>query len=144
MKQQLVDFAVLGVSAGAGVVAGRLLRRQLLDRLTFLPELAKPVIQAAAGFGAGIALQKVDRRAAAGVAAGVIGEAIGSAVSTFVPMLGASYTDEELLLGVGRDNARAALSGPSGARQFDVEDGDGGFRGFEVEETSPTLAAFVG
>ena len=152
MAQQATDYAVLGGSAAAGILAGRLLRKQGLDRLAFLPGIVKPLVGVAVGFGAGMALQRVDRRVAAGFAAGVIGEAVGSLVVSFVPALGglAQITEEDLLLGTGSvgqgDDAEAEeltrelLSGPRGARQFDVEEGD--FGAFDIE-TDDRLAAVI-
>ena len=147
LKQQAMDFAVLGSAAVAGVVAGRLVRKQGLDRLTLLPDLAKPLLLAVGGFGAGIALQKFDRRAAAGFAAGVIVDAVGSFIAQFVPFLGA-VTEEELLLGTGSDGAlaRELLSGPRGATQFDVDGLSDDVSGFDIEETGRqnALSAIVG
>jgi len=148
IKQHATDFAVLGATAGLGIIGGRLIRKQGLDRLTFIPDIAKPFILALLGVGAGLGVRKVDLRAGTGLAAGMIGEAICELVVGFVPQLGrlSAVTEEQLLYGVGalipgdrllgdgstpdeEEIVNELLSGPAGARQYDVEVG-----GFEVQE----------
>lgn len=104
LKEDLMDVAVLGVSAGASVVVGEMLFSKV-QMLKNQNTYAQAGIAAALGIAGGIAAGRyVNKAVGAGVAAGLVGwgvakaiqKAAGGALAGFGQM-----SDRDLLLGMG-------------------------------------------
>ena len=111
LKEDLMDVAVLGVSAGASVVVGEL----LFTKVGFLANLnpyMKAGAAAALGIAGGIALGRyVNRGVGAGVAAGLIGWGVSKAIQKVAGLQSASLgqSDSDLLLGLGQSDSDLLL-----------------------------------
>jgi hypothetical protein len=109
LKEDLMDVAILGVSAGASVVVGELLFSKV-DMLRKQNAYVKAGIAAALGIGGGIALGRyVNRGVGAGVAAGLIGWSVAKLVQKVaglqsVGLDGLGQSDSDLLLGLGQSD----------------------------------------
>ncbi len=120
LKEDLMDVGMLGVAAGAAVVAGEyifnMLDKNLADMQAKnptgffkpLPPYAKAGVAVALGAGAGIAIgrmsNKFGKTVGAGVAAGLIGWGISKAAQKLAKLPSASLgqvSDRDLLLGMG-------------------------------------------
>lgn len=112
LQEDLMDVAVLGVSAGASVVVGEL----LFTKVEFLKKqnpYVKAGIAVALGAVGGIAAGRfVNRGVGAGIAAGLIGWGVSKAIQKVaglesVGSLGQS--DSDLLLGLGQSDSDLLL-----------------------------------
>jgi hypothetical protein len=112
LKEDLMDVAILGVSAGAAVVGGELLFSKV-DMLAKQNVYVKAGIAAALGIGGGIALGRyVNRGVGAGVAAGLIGWGVAKAIQNVAGLSslnGLGQSDSDLLLGLGQSDSDLLL-----------------------------------
>lgn len=107
LKEDLMDVAIMGASAGAAVVAGEL----AFTKISFLAgqrPWVKALIAVGAGAAAGIALGRYANKAiGAGVAAGLVGWGVAAGIKSVAgPTLGLGqmdYSGNDLLLGLGGD-----------------------------------------
>lgn len=104
LKEDLMDVAVLGVSAGASVVVGEMLFAKI-PMLQKQNVYVQSGIAAALGIAGGIAAGRyVNRSVGAGIAAGLIGwgvaKSIQKAAGPALAGLG-QVSDRDLLLGMG-------------------------------------------
>lgn len=105
LQDDLMDVAVMGVSAGGAVVVGEL----LFDKVEFLKKQGKwtkvgiaAVLGAAGGIAAG---RFVNKAVGAGVAAGLVGWAVAKAVQSSAGLEQVKLSqadDSDLLLGLGQ------------------------------------------
>lgn len=106
LKEDLMDVAVLGASAGVAVVGGGI----LFEKVAFLQKqspMVKAGIAAALGIAGGIAAGRyVNKAVGAGIAAGLVGWGVSSVIQQTV-LKGSSLagfgqvSDRDLLLGMG-------------------------------------------
>lgn len=103
LQEDLMDVAVMGVSAGGAVIVGEL----LFNKVPFLAGLnpwAKAGAAVALGAAGGIAAGRfVNKAVGAGIAAGLVGWGVAKAVqkAANLPSAGLGQTDD-LLLGLGQ------------------------------------------
>lgn len=104
LQEDLMDVAVMGVSAGGAVVVGEL----LFTKVAFLNNLnpwAKAGVAVALGAAGGIAAGRfVNKAVGAGIAAGLVGWGVSKAIQKAANLSPASLgQSDDLLLGLGQD-----------------------------------------
>lgn len=114
LKEDLMDVAILGASAGVSVVAGEYLFTKV-EMLKSQQPYVKAAIAVALGAAGGIAAGRyVNKAVGAGVAAGLIGWGVSKAIQKVagldaVGSLG-QMSDRDLLLGLGVADNDIAIS----------------------------------
>lgn len=105
LKEDLMDVAYLGASAGAAVVAGEWLFNNV-GMLKQQTGYVRSVVAVALGAGLGIAAGRyVNKAVGAGIAAGLIGWGVSKAIqkAAALPSAGlGQMSDSDLLLGLGQ------------------------------------------
>ena len=106
LKEDLMDVAVLGASAGVAVVGGEMLFAKV-EMLKKQAPMTQAGIAAALGVAGGIAAGRyVNKAVGAGIAAGLVGWAVAAVVKSTVLKGSAvagfgQVSDRDLLLGMG-------------------------------------------
>lgn len=104
LREDLMDVAVMGASAGAAVIAGEALFSKV-PMLSSQQPYVKAGIAVALGAAGGIAAGRyVNKAVGAGIAAGLIGWGVAKAAQKAIPALAGlgQVSDRDLLLGLGQ------------------------------------------
>jgi hypothetical protein len=126
LKDDLMDVAVMGASAGVAVVAGEFIFAKVpwvKDQSTYV----QSGIAAVLGIAGGIALGRyVNKGVGAGVAAGLVGWAIAKSIQKVASLpeyslKGLGQSDSDLLLGLGQSDSDLLL-GLGQSENVSVED----------------------
>lgn len=129
LKEDLIDVAMLGASAGAAVVGFELAYTKI-DMLRNANPWVKAAVAGVVGVGGGIATARfINRSVGAGIAAGLIGWGVAKVVQKVAKLESAGLgqvSDRDLLLGMGAVDNNMEVSDyrpvPGQTAGLDVQD----------------------